>query len=110
MDDNVFLIFGYLASGTACFMMFPQIYLTTQKKRIEDLSITTISMGLLTQCLFFPYSIHFQLYPLLTVNIFFGVFDTFIIAYYFYLKYNRDEISKDLLHEFFRDSEQGFQN
>jgi len=40
MDDNVFLIFGYLASGTAYLMMFPQIYLTTQKKKIEDLSIT----------------------------------------------------------------------
>ena len=88
MNDNVFLIFGYLASGTACLMMFPQIYLTTQKKKIEDLSITTISMGLLTQCLFFPYSIHFKLYPLLTVNIFLGVCDAFIIAYYFYLKYN----------------------
>ena len=52
MNDNIFLIFYYLASGTACFMMFPQV-LTTHKKKIEDLSITTISMGLLTQCLFF---------------------------------------------------------
>ena len=87
MNDNIFLIFGYLASGTSCLMMFPQIYLSTQKKKIEDLSITTIFMGLLTQCLFFPYSIHFKLYPLLTVNIFLGVCDLFIITYYFYLKY-----------------------
>ena len=87
MNDNIFLIFGYLASGTACFMMFPQVYLTTHKKKIEDLSITTISMGLLTQCLFFPYSIHFKLYPLLTVNVFLSVCDSFIITYYFYLKY-----------------------
>ena len=101
MEDNVFLIFGYLASGTACLMMFPQIYLTTQKKKIEDLSITTISMGLLTQCLFYPYSIHFKLYPLLTVNIFLGVCDSFIIAYYFYLKYNPRH---PLLEEAFIDS------
>jgi len=101
MNDNVFLIFGYLASGTACLMMFPQIYLTTQKKRIEDLSITTISMGLLTQCLFFPYSIHFKLYPLLTVNIFLGVCDSFIITYYLYLKYNPRH---PLLEETFVDS------
>lgn len=96
MNDNVFLIFGYLASGTACFMMFPQIYLTTKKKKIEDLSILTISMGLLTQCLFFPYSIHFKLYPLQTVNIFLGVCDSFIIAYYFYLKYSpRDRLLEE---------------
>ena len=88
VNDNIFLIFGYLASGTACMMMFPQVYLTIKKKRIEDLSIKTISMGLLTQCLFFPYSIHFRLYPLLTVNIFLSFCDIFIIGYYFYLKMN----------------------
>ncbi len=101
MNDNVFLIFGYLASGTACLMMFPQVYLTTKKKKIEDLSISTISMGLLTQCLFFPYSIHFQLYPLLTVNIFLSVCDSFIICYYFYLKYSPRNL---LLEETFIDS------
>ena len=101
MNDNVFLIFGYLASSTACFMMFPQVYLTTQKKKIEDLSISTISMGLLTQCLFFPYSIHFKLYPLLTVNIFLSVCDSFIICYYFYLKYSP---RNRLLEEIFIDS------
>ena len=88
VNDNIFLIFGYLASGTACMMMFPQVYLTIKKKRIEDLSIKTVSLGLLTQCLFFPYSIHFRLYPLLTVNIFLSFCDTFIIGYYFYLKMN----------------------
>lgn len=89
VNDNIFLIFGYLASGTACMMMFPQVYLTIKKKRIEDLSIKTIFMGLLTQCFFFPYSIHFQLYPLLTVNIFLSFCDSFIIGYYIYLKMNQ---------------------
>ena len=101
MNDDIFLICGYLASGTACFMMFPQVYLTIHKKKIEDLSITTISMGLLTQCLFFPYSIHFKLYPLLTVNIFLSVCDSFIITYYFYLKYYPRH---SLLEEVFLDS------
>tara|TARA_E500000178_G_C16946923_1_gene719275 strand:- start:402 stop:725 length:324 start_codon:yes stop_codon:yes gene_type:complete len=89
VDDNIYLIFGYLASGTACIMMLPQVYLTVKKKRIEDLSIKTVSLGLLTQCLFFPYSIHFKLHPLFTVNIFLSFCDAFIICYYIYLKMNQ---------------------
>ncbi len=88
MGNNIFLIFGYLASASASLMMFPQVYLTLKNKTVEDLSIKTISLGLLTQCLFLPYSIHFRLYPLLTVNCILGSCDLFIIGYYLYLKMN----------------------
>ena len=36
VNDNIFLIFGYLASGTACMMMFPQVYLTITEKKVND--------------------------------------------------------------------------
>ena len=31
MNDNIYTIFGYIASGNACFMMLPQVYLTIKK-------------------------------------------------------------------------------
>ena len=52
--NNIFLIFGYLGSGFSCIMNFPQVYLTLTEKKVEDLSINTISMNLLTHCLFLP--------------------------------------------------------
>ena len=67
MDDNAFLIFGYVASANACMMMIPQVYLTVKKKSFEDLSIHMIFMNLLTMSIF-PIYEHFKLYPLLTVN------------------------------------------
>ena len=88
MNTDIFLIFGYIGSANACIMMVPQIILTIKKKTMEDISISYISLNLLTQCLFLPYSIHFRLYPLLTVNCILGSCDLFIIGYYLYLKMN----------------------
>jgi len=95
MNDNVFLIFGYIGSANACLMMIPQIYLTLTKKSMEDISMITISMNLLTQCLFLPYTIHNKLYPFLTVNIFLGIFDIVLLISYViinYKTYTKDEL------------------
>ena len=95
MNDNVFLIFGYVGSANACLMMIPQIYLTLTKKSMEDISMITISMNLLTQCLFLPYTIHNKLYPFLTVNIFLGIFDIVLLISYViinYKTYTKDEL------------------
>lgn len=97
MDDNAFLIFGYVASANACMMMIPQVYLTVKKNSFEDLSIHMIFMNLLTQCLFLPYTIHFKLYPLLTVNTVLSSCDLLII-YHYYRKKNADpEFMKESL-------------
>lgn len=95
MNDNDFLIFGYVGSANACLMMIPQIYLTLTKRSMEDISMTTISMNLLTQCLFLPYTIHNKLYPFLTVNIFLGIFDIVLLISYViinYKTYTKDEL------------------
>lgn len=84
MDDNIYLIFGYVASANACLMMIPQVYLTLSKKSTEDLSMNTIYLNLLTQSLFFPYSYHFKLYPLFSVNICLTICDISIISFYLY--------------------------
>ena len=97
MDDKAFLIFGYVASANACMMMIPQVYLTVKKNSFEDLSIHMIFMNLLTQCLFLPYTIHFKLYPLLTVNTVLSSCDLLII-YHSYRKKNADpEFMKESL-------------
>tara|TARA_B100001093_G_scaffold486054_1_gene521011 strand:+ start:193 stop:513 length:321 start_codon:yes stop_codon:yes gene_type:complete len=101
MGVNSYEIFGYLASCNACLMMVPQLLLTLKSKTIKDLSMKTIFLNLLTQSLFLPYSIHFRLIPLMTVNICLAFFDVIIIGYYFYLKNTKEE---SLLNDIFLDS------
>lgn len=104
--NDVFQIFGYLASANACLMMLPQLFLTIKKKSFADLSIRMISMNLLTQFLFLPYSTHFNLYPLIIVNTMLATCDIVILAYYFYYrkKDSNDDLVKDLLYDVFQDS------
>lgn len=101
MGVNSYEIFGYLASCNACLMMVPQLLLTLKSKTIKDLSMKTIFLNLLTQCLFLPYSVHFHLIPLMSVNICLGFFDVVIICYYIYLKNIKEE---SLLDDIFLDS------
>lgn len=91
MNDNIFLIFGYIGSANACIMMIPQLFLTFKEKSMKDISIYTISLNLLTQFLFLPYTLYFELYPFLTVNIFLTVYDITLISYYLYLKKKEKE-------------------
>lgn len=105
MNFNIFEIFGYLASANACLMMIPQLYLSINKKSFEDLSINMICMNLLTQSLFFPYSIHYKLYPLIVVNTMLSLCDIIILYCFFsHRKNNDDEIVKKLLDNVFKDS------
>jgi uncharacterized protein with PQ loop repeat len=105
MNDQIFIILGYAASANACLMMLPQLYLTIQKKSFGDLSIKMICMNLFTQMLFFPYSIHFNLYPLIIVNTILSSCDAVILAYYlYYTNIHTDELTNDLLSNVFVDS------
>ena len=97
MSDTIFLVCGYIASANACIMMIPQVYLTFKNQTFEDLSIHTICMNLLTQCLFFPYSIHFKLYPLITVNCVLTSCDLLIIYKYYRNRSSDPEFIKDAL-------------
>ncbi len=106
MDDNIFLIFGYVGSASACMMMIPQIFLTFKKKSMKDISIQTIGLNLLTQCLFLPYTLHFELYPFLTVNFFLTIYDITLIIYYLNLKNScKNNYDNDDLYDFFIDSD-----
>ena len=86
MNISIFEIFGYVASANACLMMLPQLILTIKKKSFSDLSIKMISMNLLTQILFLPYTTHFKLYPFIIVNTMLASCDIIIIFYYYYYK------------------------
>ena len=102
MMDQFYNIFGYAASANACIMMIPQVYVTFKNKSVKDLSITYIIMNLFTQMLFFPYSIHFKLYPLITVNSFLSIYDICIIIMYYNIENNienKKENYKPLLSE-----------
>ena len=88
MYDNIFIICGYMGSFTCMIMLFPQVYLTVTTNKTDDLSLKTVSMNLLAQFFFFPYSIYFQLYPLLCANITISICDIILIYVYFKNKYN----------------------
>tara|TARA_B100001093_G_scaffold185108_2_gene177875 strand:+ start:11370 stop:11678 length:309 start_codon:yes stop_codon:yes gene_type:complete len=92
MEDKIFLILGYIGSFNACLMMLPQLYLTIKKKSFEDLSMNMIFMNLLTQICFLPYTIHFRLYPLITVNSVLLSSDLIIIYYYYFNNQTSDPL------------------
>lgn len=109
MKIDVFEIFGYLGSAGACLMMLPQLFLTIKKKSFEDLSITMISMNLITQFLFLPYSTHFSLYPLIIVNTTLATCDIAILTCYCYHKISKkDEMTNDLLENMVQDTPEGW--
>ena len=99
MQDQFYIIFGYAASANACIMMIPQVYVTFKNRSIKDLSITYIVMNLMTQLLFFPYSIHFKLYPLMTVNSFLSLYDICIIIMYYNVEYTKKKKYEPLIDE-----------
>ena len=99
MNDQYYTIFGYAASANACIMMIPQVYTTFKNNSIKDLSITYIIMNLFTQLLFFPYSIHFKLYPLITVNSFLALYDIAIMIMYYNIEYRKKECYDKLIDE-----------
>lgn len=106
---DIFEIFGYLGSASACLMMLPQLFLTIKKRSFDDLSIKMISINLLTQCFFFPYSTHFKLYPLIIVNTTLATCDIVILTCYCYDKINKkDEMTNDLLENMVQDDQEGW--
>ena len=76
-----------------CWLIFPNEVLLKLPLNIsvKDLSITYIIMNLFTQMLFFPYSIHFKLYPLITVNSFLSLYDICIIIMYYNIEIKKDK-------------------
>lgn len=82
MNEDIFIIFGFMGSIICSLMMIPQVYLTISLNKIEDLSIKFISMNLLAQLFFLPYSIYFMLYPLLLANISLSLCDLILITFY----------------------------
>lgn len=82
MNEDIYIIFGFIGSIICSLMMIPQVYLTISLNKIEDLSIKFISMNLLAQLFFLPYSIYFMLYPLLLANISLSLCDLILITFY----------------------------
>ena len=90
-------------------MMLPQLFLTIKKRSFDDLSIEMISINLLTQCFFLPYSTHFKLYPLIIVNTTLATCDIVILTCYCYHKINKkDEMTNDLLENMVQDTPDGW--
>ena len=99
MNDDIFWAFGYSGSALACIMMIPQLYLTYNKQSTKDLSIYTIMLNLCTQCFFFPYSVHFKIYPLVTVNCFLSLCDILLLIMYFKIRRKEDSENTNIRYD-----------
>ena len=82
MNNNIYIIFGFMGYIICSVMMIPQVYLTISLNKIEDLSIKFVYMNLLAQLFFLPYSIYYGLYPLLLANISLSICDIILILFY----------------------------
>ena len=66
--DNIFNIFGYIGSGFLSIMLWPQIYLTIKTNKTDDISIKFLVANLCAIGFLLPYSIYYQLYPIIVAN------------------------------------------
>lgn len=66
--DLLFTIFGYIGSSFLSIMTIPQVYLTIKTNKTEDISISFIICNLFAVTFLLPYSIYFQLYPIIIAN------------------------------------------
>ena len=70
MDDKdlLFNILGYVGSCMIGSMLIPQVYLTIKTKKTKDLSTGFLLMNMVAVSSMIPYSIYFNLIPVLIAN------------------------------------------
>ena len=85
--DELFNIFGYIGAGFLSLMMIPQVYLTIKTNKTDDISIKFLICNLGAIAFLLPYSIYFQIYPILIANFSVFVCNTIILSYAIRNKY-----------------------
>ncbi len=65
----IYDILGYTGSTLLTVMMYPQVYLTVKTNKIDDLSIRFVSLNLIATFCLIPYSVFYNLIPILIANV-----------------------------------------
>ena len=77
----LFIILGYIGSSMIGIMLIPQVYLTIKTNKTDDLSVIFLIMNMIAVVTMIPYSIYFQLYPVLIANSSVGICNSILLCY-----------------------------
>jgi len=77
----LFIILGYIGSSIIGIMLIPQVYLTIKTNKTDDLSVIFLIMNMIAVVTMIPYSIYFQLYPVLIANSSVGICNSILLCY-----------------------------
>ena len=91
--ETVFTSFGYIGSGLIGVMMIPQAYWTVKTKETKDISFLFIAMNMLAVGFMLPYSVYFELYPVLAGNISVGICN-FLIMFQIIQNFRKKKLSE----------------
>ena len=70
---NVYNILGYIGASFLTIMMYPQVYQTIKTNKTRDISVNFIYLNLCAVSFLIPYSVHYELYPVLMANTSVGI-------------------------------------
>ena len=92
----LFNTLGYIGSSMIGIMLIPQVYLTIKTKKTDNLSILFLIMNMTAVSTIIPYSIYFELYPVLIANSSVGICNSILLYYTVRNQYvrNKTEISE----------------
>jgi uncharacterized protein with PQ loop repeat len=75
----LFNTLGYIGSSMIGIMLIPQVYLTIKTNKTDDLSILFLIMNMTAVSNMIPYSIYFELYPVLIANSSVGICNSILL-------------------------------
>ena len=79
--DSLFNVLGYIGSCMIGCMLIPQVILTIKTNKTKDLSIGYLLMNKLAVSAMIPYSIYFNLIPVLIANSSVSICNSILLYY-----------------------------
>ena len=98
-NDLLFITFGYIGSCLIGIMFIPQVLKTIKTNKTDDLSIIFLLMNTVAVLTMIPYSIHFNLIPVLIGNISVGICNSILLYYAIKNHFKKEENKKTLKNE-----------
>ena len=95
-NDTIFNIIGYCGSSFLTIMMIPQVITSFKTKKVDDISFLFVFLNLMAVSCLIPYSLYFQLYPVLAANVSVGVCNLSLICLKLSILFKKNKEIKDI--------------
>jgi uncharacterized protein with PQ loop repeat len=93
--DLLFITFGYIGSCMIGIMFIPQVLKTIKTNKTDDLSIIFLLMNTIAVLIMIPYSIHFNLIPIMIANSSVGICNSILLYYAMKNNLKKEEGNKE---------------